>query len=344
MAVTIRDIAEHLNLSISTISRSLNGYKDVSPSTRERISNAAREIGYYPSDAARSLRRQRTNRIGLLIPSFSDFNFIGEYFSEIIRGITFASAKAGCNLMLYPTLTDELGQLTRICRAREVDGVILISSTQLSKSITFLKQETIPFVIIGHPVDDPNVSFIASDNMNGNLIAMRHLIEIGHTRIAYIARYDQPWINAMRISGYQLALDEANISLQEELIIPASSGARSGYKAMNSILSMKNPSTAVLAFNDLIAINALQVAHKHGLEIPKDVAIVGYNDILSSLSTTPQLTSVHQPLPEMGQAAVETLLAQVSEKDHPPERKIIPVHLVVRQSTVEEHSGARREN
>ena len=331
MTVTIRDIAKHLNLSVATISRAFNGYTDIAPATRQRIFDTAKELGYYPSDSARSLRRRQTNRFGILVPS--NIDFMGEYFSELIRGVTIASAKADCNVMLYTTLTDEADKLQRICQAREVDGIILISSPQLVDSIPLLKKKDMPYVIIGHPVDDPEVSYIVSDNFKGNLLAMRHLISLGHSRIAYIGRADQPWINKKRIAGYSEALSESNIPMDETLIKNASHGIHTGCEEMSSLLTMASPPSAVLAFNDQIAVNALQVALSQGLSVPADLAIAGYNDIRSSLSTTPQLTSVRQPLPEMGQAAVEILREMATGKTIEPMQLTLPVSLKVRNST-----------
>lgn len=331
MPITIWDIAKHLNVSVSTVSRALNDYDDVAPKTRQRVFDAASELGYYPSDAARSLRLQRTDRVGLLVPS--TINYMGEYFSELILGVTLASAELGSNLMLYATTTDELEQLTRICRAREVDGVILIGSAQLEEAIPFLKKEALPFVVLGRPVDDPDVSFIDSDNTRGALIAMRHLIELNHVRIAYIGRSEQPAINTKRIAGYRQALEEASLSCDDELLVSAHLGSHTGYQAMNKLLDLPAPPTAVCAFNDQIAMNALQAALERGLSVPQDVAIIGYNDIRSSLSTTPRLTTIRQPLPEMGKKAVEALMTLVAERNKGPVQLTLPIKLVVRGST-----------
>ncbi len=331
MAVTILDIAKHLDLSVSTVSRALNGYGDVAKETRKRVEEAAKEFDYHPSDAARSLRQKRTNRVGLLIPS--TIHYMGEFFSELIRGVTLALAESGSNLMLYTTTTDEVAQLTRICRAREVDGIILFSADKLDEAISFLKTESLPFVVLGHSINDPAVSFVASDNRGGMMAAMQHLLSSGHSRIAYLARYDQPRLHSQRLLSYQQALTEAGLEIDGDLVTSASIGTRTGYRAMNSLLDLPVLPTAVIAFNDQIAINALQAASERHVSVPDDLSIVGYNDIRSSLSTVPQLTTVRQPLSEMGKKAAEVLLSRVHDNDIPPIRTNLPAELIIRGST-----------
>ena len=335
MPVTIKDIAKELGLSVSTVSKALNDYPDIAPETKRRVQELAQILDYYPSATARSLRRRHTNKIGLLLfLRVVGSSLTSEYEFELIRGVAFTAEKRGYNLVLYTTVTREADQLMRICRAREVDGLILIGAGHLEELIAFLSREAIPFVVLNRRVEQPDVSFIAPDNVNGARAAVCHLLELGHRRIGYIGRPDDPETNIDRLAGYRQALAEFGVPFDERLIIPASFESGSGYRAMKALLDLPSPPTAVFAFNDHLAIEALQAVKERGLQVPADVALVGFDDIHSSLVTTPPLTTVHQPLLEMGSQAAQVLLDRIADDSLPPIRLTLPVHLVVRGSTV----------
>jgi len=337
MAVTIWDIAKHLELSVSTVSRALNGYGDVASKTRQRVFDAARELGYYPSSTARNLRRGRTDKIGLLINT--SITYMSQYLSEVFPGATIAAEKQGYNLVFYTAGVNRPDELMRVCRAREVDGVILLWAGEIENAIAFLQKEGLPFVLFDGRVDDPNVSYIAADNLAGALSLMRHLLELGHRRIGFTARPELGATSSDRLAGYRQALEEAGIPVDESLIISTVIEPRSGYYAANDLLNLAKPPTAIFAIHDTVAVDAFQAVTERGLRVPEDVAIAGFDGFLSSLTTQPPLTTVKLPLSEMGQLAVETLLAQASDPSRPPTRIKMPVRLLVRQSTVGELTG-----
>lgn len=337
MAVTIWDIAKHLDLSVSTVSRALNGYGDVAPKTRERVFKAAKKLGYYPSATARSLRRGRTDKIGLLINT--SITYMSEYLSELFPGTTIAAEKEGYNLIFYTGAVNRPTELLRVCRAREVDGLILLWAGEIEETITFLKEEELPFVLLDRRVDDPDISYIAADNLNGALLLTKHLLELGHRRIGFTARPELGATSVDRLAGYRQALEAAEIPLDESLVISTVIEARSGYYAANELLELANPPTAIFAIHDTVAVDAFQAVIERGLRVPQDVAIAGFDGFLSSLTTQPPITTVKLPLSDMGRLAVETLLAHVSNPDRPPTRITSPVRLLARQSTVGETAG-----
>ena len=333
MAVTIEDIAQHLNLAVSTVSKALNGYSDVSQKTKDLVREAARELNYHPSAAARNLRRQRTDKIGLLF-SFP-VTMISEWASRLITGAVTAAEQEGHNLILYPLQENQLDQLTRICRTREVDGLLLMPGEQLEQSVAFLEQEQVPFAVLGQRVDRPNVSFVAADNFKAAVDITNHLIALGHKRIAYLSRAVLGKTSLDRMTGYKQALLEADLPFDERLIVPTAPEPGSNQQAMHKLLDLTDPPTAVFAIHDLVAMDALEVALERGLRVPHDVAIVGFDNWRLSLTTTPPLTTGHPPLFEMGRRATEILLAHVGDNTLPPVRVELPVRLVVRQSTAE---------
>jgi LacI family transcriptional regulator len=334
MAVTIQDIAQHLNLATSTVSKALNNYPDVSQQTKARVIEVARELGYYPSAPARNLRRRRTDKIGFLF-SFP-ITAISEYVSKLITGAIIAAEKEGYNLILYPLLEDQLENLTRICRAREIDGLLVLNRAGIDQILAVLEQEAIPFVLVDRRAEQPDISFVSSDHYHGALLIMRHLVGLGHKRIGYTSRPLLGITSRDRLAGYKQVLEEAGIPFDESLVVPTDTDLRSGYHAMNRLLDLPDPPTAVFAIHDLIAIECLRAATDRGLRVPEDVAIVGFDDWHFSESTKPPLTSVRIPLTEIGRLATETVLACVSDNNPSPVRQILPVELVVRQSTVGE--------
>ena len=333
MVVTINDIAQHLNLSVSTVSKALNDYKDVSDETKERVLKAAHELGYHPSAAARSLRRQRTDKIGFLFNY--PLTFISEFVSKLITGAMLAAEQQKSNLVLYPASTTERPELlSRICRAREVDGLLVMGTPQVEETAALLAQEEMPSVIVGRRVTNEDASYITVDNRDGARQATRHLVELGHTQIAYTESEQLVQVSAERRRGYQDALEEAGLPLREELIVPIGSGPAAGYPVMDRLIKLPEPPTAVFAIHDGAAISILKAAIERGLRVPGDLAIVGFDDIYSTLVTEPPLTTVHQPLTQIGQLAAEALLQRVVNRNLPPTRQTLPVYLVVRQSTV----------
>lgn len=339
MSVTIKDIAQHLGIAVSTVSKALNNYSDVSQKTKERVLAAARELDYHPSAAARNLRRRRTDKIGF---SFSfPVSLMSDYISRLITGAVTAAEKQGHNLILYPLMDDQVKQLTQICRAREVDGLLLLGRAQMEQTtIALLKQEDIPFVVVGRRVENPEVSFVTPDHLSGALAITRHLIELGHKRIAFTTRPALGITSRDRLASYRQALSEAGIPFDENLVVPTSIEPDSSYQAMNTLLDLPNPPTAVFAIHDLVAIECLRAATDRGLRVPEDVAIAGFDNWRASLTTYPPLTTIHPPLSDIGFRATEILLARVADRSLPSERVTLPVELVIRQSTAGERLPA----
>ncbi|MBV7333315.1 LacI family transcriptional regulator [Chloroflexi bacterium TSY] len=331
MAITIQDIAQRLHLAPSTVSKALNDYPHISPKTRERVANAARELGYVPSAAARDLRRCKTDRIGFLY-GFASVD-IGEYASRLIHGAVSAAEQSGYNVLLYPLTGNRLEKLSRICKTREVDGLLLMGGEHLAEAIDLLQKEQIPFVVLNRQLEQPNISFVAADYHRGTIEAINHLIELGHERIAFIGQSVLEKLHSDRIASYEQALNEANLAIDPHLVISAGTEQGDGYKAMQTLLARARPPTAVLAVHDPLAIECLQAVHDAGCRVPDDVAIIGSDNLRESQSTIPSLTTIHPPLAEIGRQAMKGLLRQLSDTNDSLTRLIVPVKFVIRQST-----------
>ena len=338
MAVTIQNIAQHLRLAPSTVSKALNDYPHIAPKTRERVTNAARELGYVPSAAARDLRRRKTDRIGFLY-GFASVD-IGEYASRLINGAVSAAEEAGYNVLLYPVTSDRLEKLNRICKNREVDGLLLMGGEHLAEAIALLQHEQIPFVVLNRHLDQPDVSFVAADYHQGTVEAVQHLVHLGHRRIGFIGQAVLEKLHDDRALSYQKGLREEGISIDDELIRSADIELGDGYRTMQLLLALNQPPTAILVIHDPLAIECVQAILDAGLRVPDDVAIVGSDNLRESQVTVPPLTTIHPPLAEIGRQAMEGLLNQLTGHDEAVTRTILPVQFVVRESTVGSHVTA----
>ncbi|WP_420641531.1 LacI family DNA-binding transcriptional regulator [Candidatus Leptofilum sp.] len=332
MSITIEELSKHLGISVSTVSKALNGYADVASTTRERVMTAARELDYQPSSVARNLRRGRTDKIGFVFNNA--FTFIRDYFAEVIIGATAAAESHGNNIVLYTNDGHSPESLLSLFRSRDVDGFVIIWNHVPAAFIDVLLEANVPFVILGRRVEHEQASFIAPDNYNGARTLMEHLFSLGHRRIGFTTRPAMGHTNEDRFNAYKDALQTAGIPYDPALVVETQIESRSGYYAVNQLLNLAEPPTAVFAFHDFVAIDAQQAILDRGLRIPQDIALAGFDGLRTSLFTAPPITTVSQPLAQIGQESVLTLLHLIGDNTHPPIQKTLPVELVIRQSTV----------
>jgi len=332
MTVTISDISKKLGISISTVSKALNDYADVSSETRELVQSTATEMGYHPSAAARNLRRGQTDKIGFLINT--SLPFVGDYLAEIIPSLILAAENHQQNLILYTANASQPESLARISRSREVDGMILFLSNAVEETIQIFQEVSLPCIVLSRRVELDNVSFVAPDHFAGATLAIQHLIDLGHRRIGFMKRPELGTINVDRFGAYQTVLAKNDIPLDESLIVETYISPQSGYHAMNELLDVPNRPTAVFAFHDMVAVDALQAILDRGLRIPEDIALVGSDGNHSSLLTQPPITTVVPPFKDLAKATMDALLQHIAEPDLPPTRMILPVTLIERASTI----------
>ncbi|MEQ8675270.1 MAG: LacI family DNA-binding transcriptional regulator [Aggregatilineales bacterium] len=331
MSKTIQDIAQHLDISKSTVSKALNGYSDVSLATRELVMKTAIELGYQPSAAARNLRRGRTDKIGLFLNTSIDY--VVDYLSGIIPGAVLTSQEFGKNLLIYTITDNNPSHLLKVCRAGEIDGVILFSTHYDTETIETLLSEKFPFVVMGREIQDNRVSYVVPDYYDGSIQAMRYLIEQGHRRIAFTTRPELNTANDARLKGYLDALKEAGIERDENLIVPTYLEPDSGIQPTEKLLRLDDPPTAIFAFHDLIAVDVIRVLQAHQLRVPEDVSVIGFDGLRAGFMTMPHITTVKQPLQYIGQRVIEIINQQIEHSDYKSTHEVIPVELVIRGST-----------
>ncbi len=310
---SIKDVSLAAGVSISTVSHVLNRTRYVSDGARERVQRAIAELDYRHNGLARSLRTRQSYAIGLIIPDVTN-----PYYPQIARGVQDAAAEAGywvfvCNSDRRPEVEV---QLLGALEERRVDGVILDASGAAAPLLTAIRRAALPLVLVGSRIDEPDLD-VVTVAPNGGYAAVRHLLDLGHRRVALIGGPPAPGQHRpAKAGGYLQALAEAGIDLDEALIVPGDYTREGGAAAMQRLLATARPPTAVFAGNDLMAIGALAVARRSGRRVPQDVAVVGYDDIPEAATTVPALTTVRVPKYEMGLAAAGRLLERLRAR-HP---------------------------
>ncbi len=327
--VTIVDVASEAGVSYTTVSRVLNNKENVKPKTRERVLTAMTRLGYVVDQRARSLAGGRSQLIGLLVHDLGT-----SYIGEIMRGIDAELAPAQYDLILYTThrhKTRESAYVATLARGL-ADGLLLVLPRDPGAYLETLRQYRFPHVLIDHRGIDEETPAVAAANRQGAYSATEHLIRLGHRRIGFITgAMDQ--ISAQdRLAGYRAALADHGIAFDPELVREGNFFQPSGYVGASALLELPHPPTAIFASNDVSAFGVMEAIRAHGLRIPEDVSVVGFDDIPQAAHVHPPLTTMRQPLEEMGHTATRMLLEYIQDPQRPIERVELPADLVVRES------------
>jgi LacI family transcriptional regulator len=329
---TIHDIAAEAGVSAATVSRVLNARDHVAPETRERISRIVRERGYVANRSARGLQFGRTGLVGLLVPLVSP-----NYFSTIVAGVTEALNEHDLRAVLSPTEHKHDREVTLLDRLMHgmADGALIVLPEESSEELERLLESNHRFVVIDPRLPlDARIPAVSAANMSGADQVTRHLLGLGHRRIAAITGPREWLATEERRRGYHSALASAGIlpdpSLEVEADFEITGGARA---AMSLLLDRPKPPTAIFAFSDNLAIGAIQAARSHGLRVPEDLSVAGFDDNDHAPLITPALTTVRQPLAEMGRTAVNLLRRLIDGQRVETLHVELGTRLVVRDST-----------
>ena len=335
MTVTIHDVARRLNLSITTVSRALDGYDDVAEDTRSRVIQTANEMGYVPSRAARQLRRHQAEAIGYVLPTTTP-RFTDPYFSEFIGGL--GDELSGCNFDLLvstapPGDKEEKEQYQRWVHGRRVDGIVLSRIRLRDWRIQYLSAEGIPFVTTAHSHDPVDFPFVEVDGQAGMQALVTHLAENGHHRIAYIGAPAMLTLQVERFMGYQQGIAAAGIPFDPALVAVGDLTRSGGNQAIHALLALPNPPTAVACVNDLTAIGVINAIREMDLEPGRDLAVTGFDGIEDAELVQPPLTTLNQPVYEIARRLMRMLLQLVAGEPLQQPQVILKPELVVRGSS-----------
>jgi LacI family transcriptional regulator len=332
MSLTIEHIASLAQVSRSTVSRVLNNHPGVRSTVRQRVQQIIHEHNYAPQAAARSLASSRTSTIGVLIPRSAAVSLADPFIASMIQALFEACAQQGYfGLLAMLTADMEPGFYDRILRSRHFDGVIMFSSDIDDPILPLLIKDGGPLVLIGRHPYFVNVPSVDVENREGAREAVAHLIRLGHRRIGVINGQLQMEAAQARRDGYKQALLEAGIAIESELMVEGDYSEPTAYAAMLKLLDLAPPPTAVFAASDTMAIGALRAIRDRGMRVPEDVALIGYDDLPLAAHATPPLTSVNQPVSDMGAHAVRLLVEQIRDEE-PGGSVRLPARLVVRES------------
>jgi len=335
MRTTIKDVARHLNISITTVSRALDGYADVSEETRQRVQQAAKDLGYVPNRAARQLRRQRTDTIGYILPADQP-QFADPFFTEFIAGMGDEVSAHNYDLLVStapPNSSTEVDLYQRWVQGGKVDGMIINRIRLYDWRVQYLGHHSVPFVSLERSMDDYDFVGVETMSENGMNELIAHLVNLGHSRIAYIGGTADLKIEHDRFKGYESGLRSANISIDPALTVHGNLTPESGYEAAQQLFAVTQPPTAIVCVNDLTAIGALHAAHERGIRIGRDLSIAGFDGIADSAHTQPTLTTLDQPVYEIARRLVKMLLSLVREESMPERQIVIEPRLILREST-----------
>ena len=333
MRATIYDVAERAGVGIGTVSRTINNSPQIAPKTKEKVLKAIHELNYQPFATAQSLARKKTHMIAAIVPFIT-----GYFYFELLKGIQYEVTQSHYDLILYSvdeiSKTDEF--LKKTLHERRVDGVLLLSMQISEKKAKMFLKSNIPIVLVDSY--HPDLDSITVENKEGAYLATRHLIHLGHQKVAIIDAQLKSIPAKERLEGYQKALKDAGLFFNKAYLSISNSALEkdvfnreAGYEGMKRLLDLgSDRPTAVFISSDIQAAGAIKAIKEQGLKIPEDIAIVGFDDI--ELAEYLELSTMGQPLFEMGKLSVHRLLERLENPDLKAFKKQFMTHMVIRKS------------
>ncbi len=326
------DVAKLANVSFMTVSRVINGKENVKKETRQRVLKAIEQLGYYPNAAARALNNNKTDGIGIIIPH-AEFMTVAPYFLDLITSLEHNIDKKGYHLVFkLPASMKSEAYYSQLYMERKVDGVIVLAPSVDQWLLKKLITDKVPSVVVYGRDDEIDINYIDADNHNGAKRIINYLVKLGHKRIGMITGSTTLICGRDRINGYLEALEENEMEIDKRLIYYGNWQPESGQRAFNYFFGLADPPTAIFCANDHMALGVMRSAFINNLEIPRDLSIFGYNDIIYSGYLNPPLSTMKQPLEAIGEKAVELLIKNIENPDVPKERIMMDTEFIERES------------
>ncbi len=335
MSVTIKDVAKLASVAPSTVSRVIADSPRISEKTKLKVKKAMDELGYHPNFIARSLANQATQVLGIILPGSGGVFFQNPFFPTVLRGLSEGAHDKQYALQLTTGQTDDelFDNVVQMVQGGRVDGVVVLFSRMDDPILMYLQERDFPFVLIGKPFKDvEQITHVDNDNFRASKDATEYLIQQGHDQIAFVGGDLQLVVTVERLLGYEKALREANISLRDEFIIHEVFLREGGQEAVNELMELTERPTALVVADDLMALGVVHTLNEMGIQIPEDLSIISFNNVLLAELSKPPLTSVDINIFDLGYEATKNLIQMIENPKEPKKRIIIPHHIVERSS------------
>lgn len=327
---TLEEVARLAGVGRGTASRVVNGADHVAPRTREAVERAVRELGYVPNQAARALKTRRTDTVALVIAEDEERVFAEPFFAGLVRGISRAVEETSRRLVLSMVPGDaQLERLGQFLTPQHVDGVMVVS---LHDGLSLPGNHDLPIAYVGRP-QDPDACFVDVDNRGGARQVVGHLVARGRTRIACVTGPQDMASGRDRLDGYRDAIEAAGLPFEEDLVEPGDFSDASGAAGAAALLERRPDLDAIFAANDVMALGALRELGRRGVDVPGDIALAGFDGSPAAAASTPVLTTVHQPLADLGRSLVEVLAHRIEDPEAGPGSVILPTELIEGESS-----------
>ncbi|MEH7306824.1 LacI family DNA-binding transcriptional regulator [Neobacillus drentensis] len=333
---TIKDIAKAAGVSVTTVSRALNGYSDVSVKTREKIMSIAKDLNYSPNTLARGLVMNKSKTVGLLVSGINRESEKDQITYSILSGINESVSEKDYDLVLFNTNSTKQREktYTQLCRERRVDGVIIQGIKTDDPYLKEVVDCNIPCVLIDIPIHSDQVGYVSTDNVSGAKKAVEYLIGLGHTNIAMVNGHSKAFVSQRRQEGYISALSDNGLTVHPNWIVNGRFEEVSAKEAALKLLTDNREITAIFCASDLMALGVMKAAEELGLSVPGDLSIVGYDDILLASYSSPPLTTISQNFFQLGFQAANLLINILEEKADP--------HVIIMNTKLIERGSAAK--
>ncbi|WP_053217065.1 LacI family DNA-binding transcriptional regulator [Virgibacillus senegalensis] len=336
--VTIKDVAKATGVSPSTVSRVIADNPRISPDTKKKVREAMEKLGYHTNIHARNLAAKSTRAIGAIMPSSADKALQNPFFPEVLRGIGAVIHERQYSLTLSSGETEQeiLEEVQRMVYGSYVDGVILLYSRVDDPVVAFLEEKGFPFVMIGKPFSRlDEITHVDNDNFTAGKQITNHLIARGHDRIAFIGGSKDLFVTRDRESGYQSALEDAGLPVRDGYIIHTEFLKSGGKEAVEQLLSLAVRPTGIVVTDDLMSLGVLSTLEESGVQVPRDISLVSFNNAYLSEITRPALTTVDINIYALGAQSAMALIERTIDKTIKPKRIIVPYNIIYRSSVRE---------
>jgi LacI family transcriptional regulator len=333
MKISIADIAKKANVSKMTVSRVLSGKGQVAPKTFERVKKIIAESNYHPNLIARSLSSKKTMIIGVIIPKIEQM-FLDNYIAQILGGITDVALLNNYRIMLCPieSKQNQGTEYINLAHSGLFDGLILVKTRMDDPNIEVLANSSFPFVLVNHKKYSKNINFVDSRNIEGAKMAIQYLYGLGHRNIALVAGSMYETNGRDRLKGYKDAMKSYGLEYHDNWIVFGDFNKEKAYQESKKLLKTGKRPTAIFCCDDYMAIGVIEYIKKEGFRVPEDIAVIGFDDIELAAYIKPALTTIRQPIYELGKTSAQALLKLISGKQKIPFQKLLGVKLIKRES------------